>query len=362
MFLRVLLMTYWRRSGIVTRQMSITWHNQAVEELGGEATAYWRASKYRLVLSGGREWIEAEPGATWERYSPFTNYRAPGEPGVKITGPHQDLARLRAKRTEGLYKRTEERHRDLVAFADSYGLLGVFHKHYSSPILPDGKLYVSPDAVIRRNGRLERLDPNSGGLMELEKLLRHQFANPDFYLDPAKVATPSELKLLYKRHLPAGWPADSGVEHAPEFSLWNEVTSGHGVLLALDLKSSRRVVVLPTRESPTSWLFALPPQLFGSAQEKRSMVPSLNNELLSVSPCAVVGANGRLERGYRCHSLLQAMNMMVYLDLTGGTDIKRCGSQGCANYFRAKQKSRRIYCSQRCANRASTRLSRGQEP
>jgi hypothetical protein len=88
----------------------------------------------------------------------------------------------------------------------------------------------------------------------------------------------------------------------------------------------------------------------------------LNQYLEGVSPRAFIGEDGNLERGWRYRSLLQAMHVMLFLDLTGGATIKKCQSRGRPNYFRVGPQGKSKYCSRRCANRASTRTGRGQEP
>lgn len=89
---------------------------------------------------------------------------------------------------------------------------------------------------------------------------------------------------------------------------------------------------------------------------------ALNSYLREASPQISVDGDGNLHRGWHYRSLLQAMHIMFYLDLTGGSTIKKCQSQGCPNYFRLGSQDRSKYCSVRCANRASTRMGRGQEP
>jgi hypothetical protein len=63
-----------------------------------------------------------------------------------------------------------------------------------------------------------------------------------------------------------------------------------------------------------------------------------------------------------CDSLLSAMHLMLYLDLSGEGIIRKCNSHDCTTYFRAKPGSTAIHCSPQHANRASTRLARGQKP
>jgi hypothetical protein len=89
---------------------------------------------------------------------------------------------------------------------------------------------------------------------------------------------------------------------------------------------------------------------------------SVNLYLQEVSPRVLLGEDGNLKRGWHYSSLLQAMYIMMWLDLTGDNTIKKCQSGGCPNYFRVGSQSKSRYCSDRCANRASTRMRRGQEP
>jgi hypothetical protein len=135
--------------------------------------------------------------------------------------------------------------------------------------------------------------------------------------------------------------------------------------MIMDIHTSRRTAVLCTREQTASWLFELPNQqriLRRMMSDKAALASYLNTRLLGVSPYLVEGEDGQLERAWRCTTLVQAIYVMLYLDLTGGATIKTCASRGCQNYFRSNN-PRRIYCSTNpCANRASTRLSRGQEP
>jgi hypothetical protein len=88
---------------------------------------------------------------------------------------------------------------------------------------------------------------------------------------------------------------------------------------------------------------------------------SLNSYLQEVSPRVVIGEDGKLQRGWYYRNLMQAMYIMLYLDLTGGNAVKKCQRSGDPNYFRmGLQESK--YCSIECANHASTRMWRGQKP
>ena len=92
------------------------------------------------------------------------------------------------------------------------------------------------------------------------------------------------------------------------------------------------------------------------------LVTYINSVWNGASERAFVGEDRNLKRGWRCGSLLEAMGIMLLLDMTGGNTIKKCQSRGCPNYFRMGPQSKSRYCSKRCANRASTRLGRGQAP
>ena len=49
-------------------------------------------------------------------------------------------------------------------------------------------------------------------------------------------------------------------------------------------------------------------------------------------------------RGWRCSSLLQAMYLMLWLDLTGGRSVVKCRARGCPNWFRQGSQPNSIYC------------------
>ena len=146
---------------------------------------------------------------------------------------------------------------------------------------------------------------------------------------------------------------------------WEEIREDFGALLILDPASWKGVSVLCTREPIQRWRIGLHffPSVDTSAEELVSDGDvSFNSYLQEVSPRVVLREDGNLERSWYCRSLLQAMYVMLYLDMTGGNNIKKCQSRGCLNYFRIGSQSNSRYCSQRCANRASTRMRRGQEP
>ncbi len=126
------------------------------------------------------------------------------------------------------------------------------------------------------------------------------------------------------------------------------------------------VSVLCTREPLTRWghSFAFFPSGDTPVEQlvNNEGFPSFNAFLEEVSPRVVIGEDGNLDRSWYCRSLIQAMYVMLYLDLTGGNTIRTCQSGGCPNSFRVGSQYKSKYCSERCANRASTRMRRGQGP
>lgn len=71
------------------------------------------------------------------------------------------------------------------------------------------------------------------------------------------------------------------------------------------------------------------------------------------------GASGGSRAQLRLPQLIADGVFDPLLDLTGGNTIKRCDSQGCSNYFHMGPQSKSRYCSEQCANRASTRMRLG---
>ena len=80
-----------------------------------------------------------------------------------------------------------------------------------------------------------------------------------------------------------------------------------------------------------------------------------------MSPYSPVGVGWPPERSWRCRNLLQAMYWMLWWDTTGGNTIRYCERSGCPNTSAWGRRAVEYY-SERCANLASTRMSRGQEP
>lgn len=177
------------------------------------------------------------------------------------------------------------------------------------------------------------------------------------------IALPSEMRFAPRSLSPdrIEWSVEPG-----ELVPWEDVRKYFGALLILDEEAPDGVSVLCRREPLRRWEVSF--RFFPSGAPSGDMELDsdsyvfLNSYLEDVSPRSLVGKDGNLERRWRYRSLLQAMYVMLFLDLTGGTTIKKCQSRGCPNYFRAGPQIRSKYCSTRCANRASTRKGRGQKP
>jgi hypothetical protein len=385
----------------------------------------WRATSYEIrgvdgrptsdvdtrTVEGidGRVVIRAAPNAEWRRVPPFDSYRPAISARTLAAGPHLRFLGLKRKwRTyrEGQFqvpdqtlmqttewreflgraRQVRERVQEianyskmfsgsLVEFAQQYGLLGLFEEDFSgAPVLPEGKSLVAPEALIDRKGRLRRIDPASKGKELLFRLLEptrrfsaghvRSLAEIERSVAYGSMALPSEVGFTRRGHY-LGGNLKFLAEPRPLVS-HEEIKKIYGAVLILDNKAPDGVSVLCTQEPLRRWEMSF--RFFPSSApsgvleiDENSYV-SLNRYLEDVSPRAYIGANGNLERGWRYRSLLQAMYVMLYLDLTGGSNIKKCQSRGCPDYFRAGPQGRSKYCSGRCANRASTRLGRGQEP
>jgi hypothetical protein len=228
--------------------------------------------------------------------------------------------------------------------------------------------WVAPEAIIDAQGRLRLVDPATEGKDLLCDLLKAGGWLPDsepsdeWYME---VALPSQVRFI---------PTDSLVHLYPRYFEeprqpvpWEEIQPVYGALLVLDETSVPLrvgVSVVCTREPLRRWSESL--GWFPSSKTSIEWLglndSRFNRQLRTISPYAFVGEDGTLQRGWHCRSLLQAMYLMLYLDLSGGNTIKKCQSRGCPNSFRVGSQSKSKYCSQRCANRASTRMRRGQEP
>jgi hypothetical protein len=177
------------------------------------------------------------------------------------------------------------------------------------------------------------------------------------------LALPHELKFLPKGLTALRPPDPLGESLEPDPATWEDVQAQYGCYVVLDEYARSGVSVLSTREPVFWWEVELENFPSGELLPAREVsAGALNTHLSGVSPYAYLGEDGTLQRAWRCPSLLQAMYFMLYLDLTGGRSVRKCGSAGCGKYYLAGLHSRSKYCSARCANRASTRLGRGQEP
>src|ERR671932_550609 len=335
--------------------MAQAWHRRAIPQLAHpEGVTYWRASKYRK--------LRATPDAVWKRFNPFDDYKPTSKTREVNAGPH--LAFLKLKE---LQKDKDRNYLTaLDVFASTYGLLGLLYEVYSPPILPHPKIFVAPEGVIDEHGRLRRVDPMGRGVELLLDLLQHQrFIKDEQEREMIRselVASPSELAFAQKRATGLWSPDPSGQELSTEQTTWEEAKERYGGVLVLDARSSSRVSVLCTKESSADWDLKLedfPAPPYGTS---KPLATYLNKELIGVSPYLHLSEDGEYERGWRCPSLLKAMYLMLWFDLSGGSAIRQCESRGCFTYFRVGSQSRTKYCSEQHANLASTRMGRGQEP
>jgi hypothetical protein len=175
-----------------------------------------------------------------------------------------------------------------------------------------------------------------------------------------------ESQTLYTPIIANNAPAKAGTEtFESEVTSWGEAKELYGCCVVLDRYSRPGVSFLSTREPLFWWEYELTsfPSREHLAAEYGFSLDYINDRMAgSVSPRGYLDEQGNRERGWRCPYLLKAIYLMLYLDITGGREIRRCKRSGCQNHYRAGEQSRSKYCSQRCANVASTRMGRGQEP
>jgi hypothetical protein len=387
--------------------MAQAWHTRR-KQLGlaqGAEAACWRATDYRLNTLGKSKVtnrdalaIEAAPNARWQRFTPFESYRPTSNARDVQAGPHLTFLKLKGLMKDSVLEgKSDLYHKALILFAKEYGLLGVFEEDYL-PLRAASKerFLVAPEAVIDGQGRLRRVDPATEGkdlLLDLLENRKREFHLNESYRTMTEksykianlahrnrgsrkatsydylIGLPSEAK--FRRKSPdrdTFWqPVDPPTELVP----WEVIQKDFGAIMILDEESYLGVSVLCTREPLLRWKFALHFFLSGdyflSGDAPVEYLASDDNHsvnlyLQEVSPRVLLGEDGNLKRGWHYRSLLQAMYIMIWLDLTGDDTIKKCQSRGCPNYFRVGSQSKSRYCSERCANRASTRMRRGQEP
>jgi hypothetical protein len=335
--------------------MAQAWHRRAIPQRAQpEGLTYWLASKYRR--------LRATPEAVWKRFNPFDVYKPTSKTREVKAGPH--LAFLKLKELQ-----KDKDHNYVTAldvFSSTYGLLGLFYEVYSPPILPHPKIFVAPEGVIDKYGRLRRVDSMGRGVKLLLDLLHGERPMEDEQeremIHRELVASPSELRFAHKRYTGLWAPDPSGQELSTEQTTWEEAKERYGGVLVLDARSSSRVSVLCTKESSSDWDLKLEDFPAPPYDMSKPLTTYLNKELIGVSPLLHLSEDGDYERGWRCPSLLKAMYLMLWFDLTGGSAIRQCESRSCSNYFQVGSQSRTKYCSERHANLASTRMGRGQEP
>lgn len=324
--------------------------------------------------------IEAAPEAVWERINPVHSYRPASKTREVEPGAHLMFLQLKHLLREG---QSGFFHKALKLFADKHGLLGLFQRDYlPEPVLPEQKFFVAPEAVFDGRGALRIVDPSTEGLEFLLKLKEHDpwfvklselassldvrqklEASPTWEAElrsfkQTVVAMPSDIRFVPKV---AGYPYLEG--DRAELVQWEVIKKQFGALLVLDGQSESGVSVLCTREPLFGgWLKHLEDFPSPGNMQPAETAAHLSRAVKYVSPRALVDEHGSFQRGWRCSSLLEAMYIMLLWDLTNDNAIKKCESRGCPNYFLKGSQSKSKYCSERCANRASTRKRRGQEP
>jgi len=344
--------------------MSKVRHKREAEPiLPPDGVRFWRAKKYHVSEDAG--WIEAAPGAAWRRESAATRYKPPTK-NREAEGPHFSFLKLRRLIGDDFLWSLHEYRKEMEVFASYFGLLGVIHERYIlPPIPPAGKRFVIPEAVLETDGKLRRVDVEEGAQLLLDLLLRQspglrpvarRHASDTF-------AEPSEVELLPRSYIgPWTDPNRVGIDPVP----WEKVKEDYGVLLVLDQEASTKVSVLCTSEpllGPAGWGLALADFPLGELRPENSYLKKqLNSRLTDISPYSPEDEEG-FRRAWRCSSLLQAIRLMLWLDLTGGRFVRACGLHDCHVFFReGSQGESTLYCSPRCTSLASTRMERGQAP
>ena len=306
--------------------------------------------------------IEVSPGAAWRRTDPFESYKPVSSSREPEAGAHLDFMYA------SVIWRSRQRGRRqvLLNFVNNHGLLGLFYKRYSGPILPDHKYRVAPDAVFTGEGKLREVNPRIEGKQYLERLLRQRHPDIENMDLSERLAFPHELKFLAKNPVgPFGPPQAVSETFEREVADWEEVKELYGCYVVLDRYSDSGVTLLSTREPLFWWqmeLESFPPKERLTAEYGFSIGNISAHLSGSVSPRAYLNEHGQAERGWRCPYLLKALYLMLYLDVTGGREIRRCRRSACQSYYRAGPQSNSKYCSETCANAASTRMGRGQVP
>lgn len=354
--------------------------------------ATWKSSAYYV----DQGFVRAAEDARWTRYEPFDAYSPPtGVRADPSAGPHLSFLGLKEARRE-MRRDPMPFLRKLYSFANRYGHLGLFWEEYpAGPVLPYGKVFVAPEAIVDgRSGRLRLLDPGTEGkerLLALQDRLdeekygpffrsRRDAVSETFGTDP--IALPSELVcfLAIEEELPQpNGPSRRGVP-------WSVVQEDYDALLVLDGRSFTGVSVLCRREYIPLWGFHIDTFPFPSGEQRafpvvhqdvEMLIPDSTDEYLlsklqnalgggAVSPYPMIGQDGQMEQGWYCRNHLSALYLMVYLDKTGEAEYRKCQAPDCGRLFRAKPGSTRIYCPHpegpskpsKCGSRVTTQKSR----
>ena len=264
----------------------------------------------------------------------------------------------------------------LNVFAQRYGLLGLLWEEFGSPLLPErehGRLvFVAPDVVIDKAGRMHIVDPATDGKHLLEALLRkhdrrmyaerdelHLEESEKLVLTSRELILPCELSFPEKTSwglaLSGPWWSPFQPER-PRVRSYEEVRRRHGIRVAIDLREPQSVTLLATREPVAVWREEL--RDFAQPRSRRR----LNRHLAGVNPREVDDEDGRAASTWRCPSLLKALWLMRHLDKTAGIRLQRCQAPGCYEYFRVGPRSREsLYCppppgkkQSKCASRATS--------
>jgi hypothetical protein len=284
--------------------------------------AVWKASRY--------EGLCAAPDAQWTQINPFASYRPVTHKKDPEAGAHAAFLRLRKLHDEENPIQFEA----ADVLASTYGLLGLFHLIYSAPILPEGKHYVSPEAVVQ-NGHLRRIDPATDGLRLVAKAV-NDCHPPTWKLFTEEhygvVAMPAEVSFATKNVFrrsddPSGYALSDEDRQS-----WDKVRATFDALFVFDPSRQIRASVLSRSESIFQWQtelwnFPQPPY---TDERLPTLASYLGDWLASVSPMASIGESGELTQNWRCGTLLEAMYLMLYLDLTGGSLLRECASHDCS--------------------------------
>jgi len=271
---------------------------------------------------------------------------------------------------KAMLDRKDRLFRDAVdVFATKHGLLGLFHLEYSAPVLPEGKVLISPEIVIERDGqrggRLRLVDPAGEGLELLTRMRNeHQPSTWEPFTEKhhGAVAMPDEVAFARRAvHNPRERFAPIAGGYVP----WAEAQTPYKALFVLDPTRvwDTGVSVLPRRESIAEWTLVLrdlPAPPYG--EERLPYVTAyLADVVAGVSLAPTIGEDGGVDQGWRCETLLEAAHTMLYLDITRDAKLRECGLHDCSEYFRPGSHNA-DYCCNRHTSLATTRRYRGREP